>query len=240
MVSAHSSDETDSTREALARNSLFDALSAVFDGRLTATSTSFSNLNLASDLSMSSLDAVRLLRLVDSVFGVSLSPAALWSCETVGNLEELLLTTPNGGREASGSAGIFFNRRDLDARVLRLLEASSEVQKQLPTVSFGNQSSEICGKCVVVTGAAGQLGRRLVHGLVTLPEAQRPRKLICLVRVGHKIVYPETSVAVELFHTPDLALPRLGLSLEDYQLITQQMESIVHAAGNVSSGLSCV
>lgn len=100
------------------------------------------------------------------------------------------------------------------------------------------------GNCILLTGATGYLGSRLLLDLLFETDTE----IFCLVR-AHDVVSAMQRIMAVLLKlvslemidlnriTPvigDIAKPRLGLTRVDYALLAEQMDHIIHCAAHVN------
>jgi hypothetical protein len=104
--------------------------------------------------------------------------------------------------------------------------------------------------CILLTGANGMLGARLLSLLIQLPSVT----VCCPIRgddgwarltaafASHALDYASLRAArdrgvVRVLSTPDLCAPQLGLSPQDHAWLCQNVDQVVHAAWNVNFNL---
>jgi hybrid polyketide synthase/nonribosomal peptide synthetase ACE1 len=85
-------------------------------------------------------------------------------------------------------------------------------------------------KVVVLTGSTGFLGKAILRQLV---ENDSVQKIHCVAVRGERRLSAFTSKKI-IIHPGDLTLPRLGLSLEDSEVIFQEADTIIHNGADVS------
>jgi FlaA1/EpsC-like NDP-sugar epimerase len=151
-------------------------------------------------------------------------------------------------RTGSTSGASVFRRTSLEAKADAILDSLGNN----PINNPNSTHSKLGRRALLLTGASGQFGRRFLEHFLTLPSNRTPQKIFCIIRNStqaflSKIVSKFNAQAQEMFPLrvtiltcSDLSDLNLGLSEEDYKSIKEEVDHVVHAAGNVSVGVSYV
>ncbi|KAI0179682.1 hypothetical protein GGR52DRAFT_587215 [Hypoxylon sp. FL1284] len=110
-----------------------------------------------------------------------------------------------------------------------------EEETSLPPSLLGTSARQVKDvgdlRVVIITGATGSLGRGILEALIALPQVERVH---C---VGVRAVGNRHDIAGSdkiSLHEGDLALPRLGLSENDAELIFSEADAIIHNGADMS------
>ncbi|KAF2758046.1 hypothetical protein EJ05DRAFT_500564 [Pseudovirgaria hyperparasitica] len=99
-----------------------------------------------------------------------------------------------------------------------------------------SQSTNYPPRVVLLTGAAGSLGQRILHLLLENPAVEQVF-CVALRRVDERIssgTLPRSETGRVTYYEGDLRLPRLGLSVEDFALLSKTLDVIIHVGADVS------
>ncbi|MBK7748118.1 MAG: amino acid adenylation domain-containing protein [Candidatus Obscuribacter sp.] len=198
------------------------------------------------DLGLDSLAVIELSATLSSL-GVEISPHTIFQNPTI----KTLVATISRDSKAQGTDSDH-NRDALKANYLRQDVFDSPLFKELETIAASRpKDKQKTSNCLLVTGATGFLGARILQLLLAQPCPDNDRVIYALVRAdddlaaGQRLIAAATASDREqitgaikqkrlLPLAGDILSPTFGLSTVQYQHLAATVDCIVHLAARVN------
>ncbi|MEC3975524.1 thioester reductase domain-containing protein [Amycolatopsis sp. H20-H5] len=196
---------------------------------------------LLSEYGLDSVYALAVCAAIEDRFELSLDPVIMWDYPTVDALADLLVGLIAGGL-GGRSPGAIGEARSLPAG--RLAQEAAALPADIVPGVVGAPVAQPPYQAILVTGATGFAGGFLLHELLTrssavvftLVRAQDGTDALNRVRknLDSYGLWDDSFESRLTGVAGDLALPRLGVSDQDYEKLSEQIEMIVHNGAVVS------